>query len=154
MTLTWIPFITILVVSVQLHSYVWLFATLWTAAHQASLSFSIFWSLLKLMSLSRWCHLTILSSVVPFSSYLQSFPASGSSSMSQLFAWGSQSTGPSALASVLPMNIQCWFPLGLISFRIDWFDLPAVQGFFPQFEGIKSLALSLLYGPTLTSIHD
>ena len=139
---------------VQLLSSVRLFATPWTVARQTSLSFSIFWSLLKLMSLSRWCHLTILSSVVPFSSYLQSFPASGSSSMSQLFAWGSQSTGPSALASVLPMNIQCWFPLGLISFRIDWFDLPAVQGFFPQFEGINSSVLNLLYCPTLTSIHD
>ena len=63
--------------------------------------------------LSQWCHPTIPSSVVPFSSHLQSFPASGSFPMSQLFASGSQSIGVSASASVLPMNIQDWFPLGL-----------------------------------------
>ena len=62
--------------------------------------------------LSRWCHPTISSSVVPFSSCLQSFPASGSFPMSQLFASGGRSTGASASASVLPMNIQGWFPLG------------------------------------------
>ena len=63
--------------------------------------------------LSRWCHPTISSSVVPFSSYLQSFPASGSFPMSQFFTAGGQSIGISASASVLPMNIQDWFPLGL-----------------------------------------
>ena len=62
--------------------------------------------------LSRWCHPVISSSVVPFSSYLQSFPASGSFQMSQLFASGGQSFGVSASASVLPVNIQDWFPLG------------------------------------------
>ena len=62
--------------------------------------------------LSRWCHPTISSSVVPFSSYLQSFPASGSFQMSQFFTSGGQSIGVSASASVLPMNIQDWFPLG------------------------------------------
>ena len=72
--------------------------------------------------------------------------------MSRLFASSGQSIGASA--SVLPVNIQ-----GLISFRIDWFDLLAVQGTVqfspvPQFEGISSLALSLLYGSTLTSMHD
>ena len=61
--------------------------------------------------LSQWCHLTISSSVVHFSSCLQSFPASGSFSMSQLFAWGGQSIGVSALASVLPMSTQDWSPL-------------------------------------------
>ena len=61
---------------------------------------------------SRWCHPAILSSVVPFSSCLQSLPASGSFPMSQLFAWGGQSTGVSALASFLPKNTQGWFPLG------------------------------------------
>ena len=61
---------------------------------------------------SRWCHPTISSSVVPFSSCPQSLPASGSFPMSQLFAWGGQSTGASVSASVLPMNIQDWFPLG------------------------------------------
>ena len=61
--------------------------------------------------LSRWCHPSI-SSVVPFSSHLQSFPASGSFLMSQFFTSGWQSIGVSASASVLPMNIQVWFPLG------------------------------------------
>ena len=62
--------------------------------------------------LSPWCHLTISSSVIPFSSCPQSFPASGSFPMSQLFAWGGQSIGVSASASVLPMNTQDWPPLG------------------------------------------
>ena len=62
--------------------------------------------------LSQWCHPTISSSVVPFSSRLQSFPASGSFQMSQFLTSGGQSIGVSASASVLPMNIQDWFPLG------------------------------------------
>ena len=60
---------------------------------------------------SRWCHPAILSSVVPFSSCLQSLPASESFPMSQHFAWGGQSTGVSALASFLPKNTQDWSPL-------------------------------------------
>ena len=72
--------------------------------------------------LSRWCHPAISPSVVPFSSCPQSFPASGSFQMSQFFASGGQSIGDSALASVLLMNIQDWFP-----FRMDWFDLLAVK---------------------------
>ena len=63
---------------------------------------------------SQWCHSTISSSVIPFSTHLRSFPASGSFPMSQFFASGGQSIGVSASASVLPMNIQDWFPLGLI----------------------------------------
>ena len=63
-------------------------------------------------SSSRWCHSAISSSVVPFSSCPQSLPASGSFPMSQLSAWGGQSIGVSALASVLPMNTQDWSPLG------------------------------------------
>ena len=63
---------------------------------------------------SQWCHPTILSFVIPFSSCHQSFPASGSFPMSQLFAWGGQSIGVSASASVLPMNTQDWSPLGWI----------------------------------------
>ena len=72
--------------------------------------------------LSRWCHPTISSSVVPFSSCPQSFPASGSFQMSQLFTSGGQSSGVSASTSVLPMHP------GLISFRTDWLDLLAVHG--------------------------
>ena len=67
---------------------------------------------LSLSPLSQWCHPTISSSIVPFSSCLQSFPASGSFQMSQFFASGGQSIGVSASASVLPMNTQDWFPLG------------------------------------------
>ena len=67
----------------------------------------------NLCPLSQWCHPTISSSVIPFSCCLQSFPASGSFLMSWLFAAGGQSIGVSASASVLPMNIQDWFPLGL-----------------------------------------
>ena len=73
--------------------------------------------------LSRWCHQTILSSVIPFSSCLQSFPASGSFPRSQLFTSGGQSIGVSASTSV-PSNEHP----GLISFRMDWLDLLAVQG--------------------------
>ena len=62
---------------------------------------------------SQWCHPTISPSVIPFSSCLQSFPASGSFPLSQFFVSGGQSIGVLALASVLPMNIQDWFPLGL-----------------------------------------
>ena len=83
-----------------------------TAAHQASLSFTISQSLLKLMSIESLCHPTILSSV-RFSSCPQSFPASGSFPVSRPFTSGGQSIGASASASVLPMNIQGWFPLGL-----------------------------------------
>ena len=70
--------------------------------------------------LSQWCHPTISSSVIPFSSCLQFFPASESFQMSQFFASGGQSIGVSALASVLPVNIQDWFPLG-------WTDLLSLQ---------------------------
>ena len=84
------------------------------AAHQASLSFTVSQSLLKSSPSSRRCHPTISSSVLPFSPCLPSFPASGSFPMSRLFTSGGQSTGTSASASVLSMNIQGWFPLGLI----------------------------------------
>ena len=75
-------------------------------------------------SLSLWCPPTISSSVIPFPSHLQSFPATGSFQMSQLFISGSQSIGDSASTSVLPVNTQDWS----ISFRMDWVDLLAVQG--------------------------
>ena len=61
---------------------------------------------------SQWCHPAISSSVIPFSSCPQSFPASGAFPVSQLFAWGGQNTGVSASASVLPVNTQDWSPLG------------------------------------------
>ena len=102
--------------SVQSLSCVQFFVTPWTTACQASLCITNSQSLLKPMSIESmggWCHPTISSSVDPFSSCLQSFPASGSFPVSQFFASGGQSIGVSASASVLPMNIQDWFPLGL-----------------------------------------
>ena len=112
--ITDIQVVTQIVVAVHLLSRVWLFATPWTAAHQAALSLSS-----RVCSnscpWSQWCHPTTSSSVAPFSSCPQSFPASGSFPMNQLFASGVQSIGVSASASVLSMNIniQGWFPLGL-----------------------------------------
>ena len=88
-------------------------ATPRTAACKASLSFTISQSLLKLCPLSHWCHPTTPSSVAPFFSCPQFSPASRSFPVSGLFASGGQSIGALASASVLPMNIQSWFPLGL-----------------------------------------
>ena len=98
--------------------------------------------------LSRWCHPTISPSVGPFSSCLQSFLASRSFQISQFLASGSQSIGVSASASVLPMNIQDCFPLG----GTGWDSQECSPT--PQFQSINSLALSFLYSPILTSIHD
>ena len=92
--------------SVQLLSCVRLFVTPWNAARQVSLSIS------NLQFAQTHVHLVTSSSVVPFSCF-QSFPASGSFPMSQFFASGGQSVGASVSASVLPMNIQGWFPSGL-----------------------------------------
>ena len=104
--------------------------------------------------LSRWCHPTISSSVVPFSSCPQSLPASGSFTMSQILAWGGQSIGVSASVSVLSMDIWVdflydWLIWSPCSLRDSQDSSPA-----PQFESINSLVLSFLYSPTLTSIHD
>ena len=104
--------------------------------------------------LSWWCHPTISSSVVPFSSHLQSFPASRSFQMSQFFASDGQSIGVSASTSVLPMNIQDWFPLGWTG----WISLQskALSRVFSNTTVQKhhSSVLSSLYSPTVTSIHD
>ena len=97
--------------SVQSLNCVWLFPIPYTSAHQASLSI-INSSCSNSCPLSWWCHPTILSSVIPFSFHLQFFPASASCTMSQFFVSGGQSIRASASASVLPMNIQDWFPLG------------------------------------------
>ena len=130
--------------SVQSLCHVWLFVKPWTAACQASLSNSC--------PLSQWGHPIISSSVIPFSC-LQSLPASGSFPMSQFFTSGGQSIGVSASTSVLPMNIQDWFPLG----NLVWppYSSRDSQVFFtPQFKSINSLVLNFLYSPTLTSKHD
>ena len=90
--------------------------------------------------LNWWCHSTNSSSVIPFSSHLQSFPASGSFLMSQFFALGSQSTGFSASASVLPTNIQDWS-----AYRMDWLDLPVVQGTLKSLLQHHSSKASILW---------
>ena len=104
--------------------------------------------------LSRWCHPTISSSVIPFSSHLQSFPASGSFPVSQLFTSGGQSIGVSASTSVLSMNTQDWSPLGWTG----WISLQS-KGLSRVFSNttvqkLNSSVLSFLFSPTLTSIHD
>ena len=86
---------------------------------------------------SQWCHSTISSSVVPFSSCPQSSPASGSFPMSQLFAWGGQSIGVSASTSVLPMNTQDWFPLG-----------------WPGWISLQSKGLSRVFSNTTVQKHQ
>ena len=135
--------------SVQSLSRVQLFAAPWIAAHQASLSITNSRPCSNSCPSSRWCHPTILSSIVPFSSCLQSFPASGSFRSfptSPFFASGGQSLGVSAYS-------------GLISFRMDWLDLLAVKGTLKnllQHHSSKASVLlhSAFYSPTLTSIHD
>ena len=102
---------------------------------------------------SQCCHPAISSSVIAFSSCPQSLPASESFLMSQLLAWGGQSIGVSASASVLPKITQDWSPSG-------WTGSPCsprdCQESFPtpQFKSINSSALSFLHSPTFTSIHD
>ena len=126
----------------------------WTAACQASLSFTMSQSLLKLMSIESLrpsnhpilcCPLLFLPSVFPS---IRVFSHQG------LFTSAGQSIGASALVSILPVNIQCLFPLrltGLISLQFKDFQEPSPT---PQLKSINSSALSLLYGPTLTCIHD
>ena len=139
---------------VQLLSCVWFFATTWTVAYQPSLSITNSQSLFKSCPSSWWCHRTISSSVIPFSSCLQSFPVSGTFPVSQFFSSGGQMIGVSASASVFPMNIQDRFPLewtGWISLQSNRlsrvFSNTTVQKH--QF-----FSAQLLYSPTLTSIHD
>ena len=98
--------------SLQSLSHVWTFETPWTAGHQASLSFTFSQSLHKLMSIESVMPSKNLILCRPFSSCLQSFPASRSFQMSQFFASGGQTIGVSASISIFPMNIQDWFPLG------------------------------------------
>ena len=153
--------------------------TLWHSIYcstQASLSFTVsrslltffpandesvliqdgYWSILSAIQcpLSWWCYLTVLSSATPFFFCLQSFPASGTFPMSQFFASGGQSNGASASASVLPMNIQDWFPLAWTGLISCWPRDSQESSSAPQFESINSLAPSLHYGPTLTSVHE
>ena len=142
-------------VAVQSLSHVWLFATPWTAAHQAPLSPLSHRVCSAWCPLSQWCYLTISSSVIPFSSCPPSFPELGFfSPVSQLFTPGDQSIGVSASVSVLPMNIQGWFPVG-------WTGLISLlsKGLSRVFSSItvqkhQFFGLQPSLWPTLTSVHD
>ena len=128
--------------------FVRLFATPWTAARQASLSITNSRSLLKLMTIEL---------VMPSNHLILSFPSppafnlsqhQGLSQLSQFFTSGGQSTGVSASASVLPMNIQGWFPLGLIGWSPCCPSDSQESSPTPQFKSISSSALSFLYSQT------
>ena len=112
---------------VQSLSHVQPFATPWTAAHQASLSFTISWSLLKLMSIESMMPSNCFILCHPLLLLPSTFPSIRVFSNESLFALGGQSIGASPLASDLPMSIQGWFPLG-----IHWFNL-SVQGTLKSF---------------------
>ena len=130
------------------------FTTLWTAAHQASLSFTISWSLPKFMSIA-----SVMPSDQPSHPQLiffcpHSFPAWGTFPVSQLFTSDDRNTRASASASVLPTSIQGWSPWRLTGWS------PCCPGEFqessptPQFKGTTSLAFCLFYCPALTTVHD
>ena len=140
-------------VVVQLLSHVQLFVTRWIAAHQAPLSFTVSWSLLKFMYIEL-VTLSVSPSAAPHLLLPSIFPASESFPLDRLFAPGGQSCGASAIALVLPMNIQGWFPLGLtgLIFLLSnglsrVFSSTAIQK-HPFFSVEPSL------WPTVTSIHD
>ena len=128
--------------SVQVLSRVWLFATPWTVARQASLSITKSWGLLKLMFIELVMPSKISSSVVSFLSCLQSCPASGFFLTSQFFISGDQNIGDSSSASVPPMNTQNWF-------RNAWFNLLAVQGTLRSLLWHHSSKASILWRSAL-----
>ena len=144
-------------VVVQLLSCAWLFETLWTAACQASLSYTVSWSSSNSCPLSWCCQLNANHLILccPFSSCLQSFPASGSFPMSQFFASGGQSILASASVSILLMNIQDWFPLGLTGLILQSMGLSRAFSNTTEASIQKHQFFSAqLYDPTLRSIHD
>ena len=126
--------------SVQSFSHVWLFATPWIEACQASLSIINYKSFLKLMSIKLVMPSNHLILCLPFSSCLQSFPTSGSFKISQFFAPGGLSIGVSS-SNISPSNEYS----GLISFKTDWFDLLAVQGILKSLHQRHSLKQSILW---------
>ena len=139
-------------VIVQLLSCVRLCVTPWTGAHQAFLSFTIFWSLLKLM---------FIESVMPSNRLILCHPllvppsiTPSIGEMSQFFTSCGPSIGVSASTSVLPMNTQDWSPLGWTGWTFLQSKGPQESSPTPQFKSISSSVLSLLYSSTLTSIHD
>ena len=139
---------------VQSLSHVQLFLAPWTAAHRLPCPSVSPGVCSNSCPLSQWCHPNISFSIALFSFCPQSFPASGSFSMSWFFTSGGQSIGDSASASVLPMNNQDWFPSELNSLISLQFKGLSESFPIPQFKSISSLALSFLNGPTLTSMYD
>ena len=140
--------------SVQSLTCVWLFATPWTTAHQASLSITNSWSLLKFMSIKLVMPSNHLILCYPLLLLPSVFPSIRVFSNESVITSGGQSIEVSASASVLPMNKQDWFPLqltGLISLQSKGLLKSSPT---PQFKSINSSALSFLYGPSFTSIHD
>ena len=141
-------------VVVQLLSRVLLFVTTSTAAHQASLSFTISWGLLKLMCIESVMPPSHLILCHPLLLLPPTLPASETFPMSQLFTLGGQSIGVSALASFLPKNTQDQSSLewtGWISWQSKGLSRVCSN---TQFKSINSSALSFLHSPILTSIHD
>ena len=139
-------------VALQSLSHVRLFVIPWTVAHQASLSFTISWSVLKLLSFELVMPSNHLILCHPLSSSLPSFSASGSFPMSPHVASCGQSIGASA--SVFPMKIQSWFHLTLTGLT-PWCPRDSQESStVPHFKGNSSSVLSLFYCPILTSIHD
>ena len=137
--------------SAQYFSHVQLFATSWARLPCPSPTPG---ACSNSCPLSRRCHPTISSSVMPFSSCLQSFPASGSFQMSQFFTSGGLSIGASASVSVLPMNILEWFPLGLTGLiSLQSKGLSRVLS-NTTVQKHQFFSLSLLHVQALTSIHD
>ena len=136
-------------VAVQLHSHVRFFATPWTAAGQASLSFTISQSLLKLMSIESVMSFSYLDLCCP----LLLLP----SIFSSIRVFSNESTlrmrWPKYWSFSFSISPSKKYP-GLISFRMDWLDLLSVQKPTPQFKSINSSVLSLLHSPTLKTIHD
>ena len=140
--------------SVQSLSRVLLFATPWTAACQDSLSITNSWSLLKLMSIELVMPSNHLILCHPFLPLPWILPASESFPMSQFFTSGGWCIGVSTSASVLPMNIQDWFPLGWTGSSPCSPRDSQESSLTRQFKSIHSSVFSFLYSPTLTSIHD
>ena len=144
-----VKYVSVTLCSVQTLIRVRLFETPWTAAHQASLSITNSQSVLKLMSIESVMPSSHLTSVVPFSSRPQSSPASGSFLVSQFFQSAGQSSGVSVSESGLPMNIHS----GLISFRMDWFTLLAVQGTLKSLLQYQSSKASIIQRSALSIVQ-
>ena len=144
--------------SVQSLSRVWLLVIPWTVAHQASLSITNSQSLLKLMSIEPVMPSNYLTLCCPLLFLPLIFPSIRVFPVSQFFTSCGQSIEASASASVLSTNIQDWFPLGLTGLiSLQSKELSEVFSrvcWTPQFKNINSLALSFIYGATLTSLHN